>query len=215
MNNILDFKPKYAKKIFSIDPAFSHNGCCGWAIINLNATMFGGVMNTPFISQCGIIQPFSSESSLRTMNDLCKKLTDIWRNDSGHSREPSALVVERPVIYPGSPVRHSSIVKLNVFVGMLLKSLAPIYQLSPTPNEWKKTKSKEETEAEILGLLNFNDRIALERDFKNIKGYQRHNVYDAIGLGVYGAQVVTKMLAPPEMIYFNEDSKFFESMANG
>lgn len=215
MGSILDFKPRYAKKIFSIDPAFSHNGCCGWAIINLDAALFGGVMNTPFISECGVLQPFSSESSLRTMNDLCRKLTEIWRNNSGYSREPSVIVVERPVIYPGSPVRFASIEKLNLFVGMLLKSVAPKYQLSPIPNEWKKNKSKEETQTEIISLLSFNDQTALERDLKSIKAHQRHNVYDAIGLGVYAANVITKKLSPPEMIHFDKDSEFFESVANG
>lgn len=215
MGSILDFKPRYVKKAFCIDPAFSHKGCCGWAIINLDAAMFGGVMNKPFIDQCGVLQPFSSESSLRTMNDLRKNLIEIWRNNSGYSREPSVIIVERPVTYPGSPVRHASIEKLNLFVGTLLTSLAPKFQLSPSPNEWKGNKSKEQTEAEIISLLSFNDRTALERDLRCIKAYQRHNVFDAIGLGIYGAQVITKKISPPEMIHFDEDSKFFESMANG
>jgi hypothetical protein len=212
MARVIDFKTKYEEAIFAIDPAFSQQGHCGWAIINTNAAIFGGIENKPFIKSCGIIQPFSSESSLRTMNDLCKKLVEIWRNEAGYSREPSAIIVERPVIYPGSPVRFSSIEKLNIFVGMILKSLSPKIQLSPSPNEWKGNQKKEDTENKIISMLSFNDRTVLERDLKNIKVPHRHNLFDALGLGIYAAHVLNKKIAPPNMIHLDEDAKFYASL---
>lgn len=211
MAKILDFKTKYASKIFAIDPAFSKQGCCGWAILNLDAAIFGGTINKPFLHRAGILQPFSSESSLGTMNELCKKLTEIWRTDAGYSREPTAIVVERAVNYPGSSVSFSSIDKLNILVGMLLKSLSPIQQISPTPNEWKGSFQKEETEAEIISLLSFYDKAALERDLQGTKAYQRHNLFDAIGLGLYGARVLLKKITAPQMMNYDRDSRFYES----
>jgi hypothetical protein len=212
MGKILDFKTKYAEKIFAIDPAFSKQGHCGWAILNLDAALFGGNKNKPFIHQCGILQPFSSESSLTTMNDLCKKLVEIWKNDSGYTREPTAIIVERPVIYPGSPVRFSSIEKLNIFVGMLLRSLVPKFQISPSPNEWKGNRPKEETEKEIMSLLGFNDKAALQRDLQTIKTFQRHNLFDALGLGIYAGRVLNRKISAPEMVNLDEESRFYESL---
>lgn len=213
MGKILDFKTKYTNKIFAIDPAFSKTGNCGWAIINLDAEIFEGIKNKPFIHKCGTLQPFSSESSLKTMNDLCKKLVEIWKKNEGYIREPTAIIVERPINYPGSPVRFASIGKLNIFVGMLLKSLFPRMQISPSPNEWKGNSKKENTEKEILDLLTHNDKITLKRDINLTKLFQRHNIFDAIGLGIYGARVLTKKISPPDMIYFNDESRFYDTIS--
>ena len=76
------------------------------------------------------------------MNDICKKIEEIWRHDSGYSEEPAVLVIEQPEIYPNSPVRFSNISDLSIFVGMLLCSLSPKLTLAPTAREWKGNKKK-------------------------------------------------------------------------
>lgn len=189
MARILDFKTKYADKIFAIDPSFSENGGFGWGIINRNAKILGGEENVPVIHQSGILKPFSSESNFMAMDDLCQKLINVWRSDSGYSREPAILVIEQPEIYPGSPVRFSSITDLSIFVGMLTCTLSPALTLLPTPREWKGNKKKSDTQCEIENIADYYSKKALKRDLEAITTFKRHNIYDALALGIYGAEV--------------------------
>lgn len=189
MSRILDFKTQYAEKIFSIDPSFSKQGGLGWSIINRNAESFGGNKNMPIIHRSGLLKPFSSSSNLMNMEELCEKFTAIWRNDAGYSREPAILVVEQPEIYPGSPVRFSSLTDLSIFVGMIINSLSPKLTLVPTPREWKGCKKKAETQAEIESISEYNSKKALKRDLEMVALHDRHNVYDALAIGIYGAEV--------------------------
>lgn len=189
MAKILDFKTKYAPKIFAIDPGFSTKGGCGWAMINTNAEYFGKELNVPVIHRSGVIKPFSTASNLITMSDICKKIEEIWRHDSGYSEEPAVLVIEQPEIYPNSPVRFSNISDLSIFVGMLLCSLSPKLTLAPTAREWKGNKKKADTQVEIEKIQDYHSKKALERDFSMIAIHNRHHIYDALGLGIYGAEV--------------------------
>lgn len=201
MSKVLDFKPRYANKALSLDPAFSASGGLGWAIINLDAELFGGVQNIPHIHRCGLIKPFSTDSNLNTMNELCLKVVDIWRNDSGYSVEPSLLVVELPVIYPNLHIKPSSIRDLILFAGMLTQTLQPKMQLTPTTGDWKGNQTKEKTQQLIIESLDFHSQRALKRDLESIALDQRHNVFDAIGLGIYGARVFKEQNPLPKMHY--------------
>jgi len=213
LGKILDFKPKYVPKVFAIKPDFSMDGAFSWAIINTDADIFNGVMNKPIIDRCGVIKPFSSAFCLRTMNELCQSSVEIWRQVVGESREPNAIIVERPVNYSEIGPRTTAIDKLNIFVGMLLMSLSPKYQYSPSPFEWKGRQKDEDTHSQIMKMLSFNDINALERHLQNIKILQKYHVFNAIGLGIYGARVFNKENPPPEMVHFDKDSQFFESIA--
>jgi hypothetical protein len=210
MGKILDFKTKYVDKVLAIEPSFSTHGRCGYSLINLDADIFGGIQNKPFLHKCGVLEPFSSESSLGTMNSLCKALIEVWRSDNGYCREPMVIVVGRPIHYSGSPVSISAIEKLNVFVGMLLMSLSPKTQISPNPNEWRGNQTNAQTEAQITALLDFNSMNALMRELNCIKMLQRHNVFDAIGLGLYGARVLSNKISRPEMIDHDKDAQFYD-----
>lgn len=190
MGKVLDFKnKKYVQKIFAIDPSFSEHGGLGWGIINRNAQFFGGEENVPIIHRSGLLKPFSSASNLMTMEELCEKFIMIWRNDAGYLKEPTILVIEQPEIYPGSPVRFSNLTDLSIFVGMLTCRLSPRLTLIPTPREWKGNKKKTETQAEIERIDDYHSKRALNRDLEMVALHNRHNVYDALGIGIYGAEV--------------------------
>src|SRR5690606_6238910 len=182
MSKILDFKIKYDEKIISIDPSFSEQGGLGWSIINRNAEFFGGTKNLPVIHRAGLLKPFSTESNLKNMDELCEKFIAVWRNDAGYSKEPLILVVEQPEIYPNSPVRSSSLTDLSIFVGILIKALSPKLVLAPTPREWKGNKKKTDTQAEIENINDFYSKKSLKRDLEVVPLHKRHNVYDALGL---------------------------------
>lgn len=201
MGKILDFKTKYAQKIFSVDPSFSSLGGLGWSIINLDAQAFGGSINKPFLHRCGLIKPFSTDSNLVSMKDLCVKLQEIWRNDSGYSEEPMVLVVELPVIYPNVNISLRSIRDLILFSGMIAQILQPYMLLTPTPADWKSNQPKGATEKLILDSLDLSSKKILERDFSSIALDQRHNVFDAIGLGLYAREIYTEKKSPPRMAY--------------
>jgi hypothetical protein len=189
MAKILDFKTKYVEKVFSIDPSFSKQNGLGWSIINRDAEFFGGKTNAPIIHRSGILKPFSTASNLMAMDELCDKFIEIWRHDSGYSREPAVLVIEQPEIYPGSPVRFSNLTDLSIFVGMLVNGLSPRLTLAPTPREWKGNKKKADTQAEIENISDFHSKRALKRDLDMVATHVRHNIFDALGLGIYGAEV--------------------------
>lgn len=199
MAKILDFKTKYASKIFAIDPAFSTKKECGWAIINTNAEYFGQELNVPAIHRSGIIKPFSTASNLANMNDICKKIEQIWRNDSGYSLEPTILVIERPEISNKSTTKISDITDLSILIGMLICSLSPKLILIPTATEWKYNKEKIDTKIEVEKIKDYHSKKALERDLSKISIHNRHYIYDAICLGIYGSQVESGIKSTPRL----------------
>lgn len=201
MAKILDFKTKYDQKIFAIDPSISEQGGFGWGIINRNAEIFGGEKNVPVIHRSGLLKPFSTASNLMTMGELYEKTVEIWRSDAGYSKEPAILVVEQPEIYPGSPVRFSNLTDLSIFVGMLICALSPRLILVPTPREWKGNTKKIETQEKIQNISDYHSKKALKRDLEMVPIYSRHNVYDALGLGLYGAQVDMGEKPMPRLFY--------------
>ena len=198
MAKILDFKTKYAPKIFAIDPGFSTEEGCGWAIINCDAQKYGGNKNSPLVLRSGNIKPFANISSLQNMIELAHKLERIWEEDSGFSRQPKTVVVEKPNIDLSAPLNPESIRDLAIFVGVLIKIFVPELILAPTVKEWSDALSKEETQKYIF---NCSDKISLKninRDISCIALNNRHNVYDAIGLGIYGGNVTNNQLPFPE-----------------
>ncbi len=199
MAKILDFKTKYEPKIFAIDPAFA--GVLGWAILNQQPEIFGGIKNKPLIHRSGILKPFSNECSLRNMKELSHKLKEIWHADSGFSSEPSVLVIEQPDMYRGSPVNPRSLLDLASFVGEIAANFSPRNVLRPTPKEWKQNKSKDSTKDELLKICDSTGLKNIQRDIDSIALDKQHNVFDAMGLGLYGLRVMNNQLPPPRLFF--------------
>jgi len=197
MGAILDFKTKYSYQVLSIDPSCSVSGGLGYAIVNMDAEIFGGQKNRPFVYHCGNITPFCTDSRLITKEELCNKMVDIWKHYAGFTREPFALVIEKPVIYPGSQVRDSDIANLIEFVGMLSRSFRPKWKFTPLVREWKGNKPRCETKEHIISILDYRTKQTLEKDLSCVALGKQHNVYDAIGLGVFAAEVIIKRKPMP------------------
>jgi hypothetical protein len=203
MARIKDFKPKYVPKILAIDPAFSFKSTgCGVAIINKHPQCFGGPAKKPIVHRTMVIQPFSSESSLRNMIELANRTKDIWLEDEGYSSFPESIVIERPVIYPGSPVAPMTLMDLTLFVGALTQIVNCEEILLPTPREWKANQQKAETKDEIDSLCDSYSKKNIIRDLESIALHKRHNAYDAIGLGIYAIKVQIGQLPRPRMYYY-------------
>ncbi|TXG76900.1 hypothetical protein E6Q11_03770 [Candidatus Dojkabacteria bacterium] len=167
----------------------------------MDAEIFSGSQKRPFIYRCGNIAPFCTDSHLTTKEELCNKVVELWQHYAGFSREPFALVIEKPVIYPNSPVRHSDITNLIEFVGMLSRSFRPKWKFTPTVREWKGNKPKEETKEHIMSLLDCYSKKALERDLSCVPLLKQHNVFDALGLGVFAAEVILGRKPMPRDFY--------------
>lgn len=202
MSAIKDFDPKFAPKVLAIDPAFSFKSTgCGVAIINKNPQCFGGPVKRPVIHRVGVIQPFSSESSLRNMHELATRIRDIWKEDEGYSSLPETIVIERPVIYPNSPVAPMTMMDLTLFVGVLTVVIDCQEVMVPVPREWKQGQQKEETKNELLALCDSYSKRNIVRDLESVALHKRHNAYDAMGLGIYALRVQMGELPRPKMYY--------------
>lgn len=193
---------KFIPKILTIDPAFSFKSTgCGMAIINKNPQCFGGSVKRPLVHRTGVIQPFSSESSLRNMIELANKIKNIWQEEEGYSSFPESIVIERPIIYPNSPVAPMTMMDLTLFVGALTQILDYQNILLPFAREWKANQPKEETKEEIEKLCDSYTKRNIKRDLESIALHKRHNAYDAIGMGIYAIRVESGQLPLPKMYY--------------
>lgn len=173
--------------IFAIDPAFSfYSTGCGYALLDLNSES----SNEALFHRTGVIQPFSNESSLGNMLELASKLKKVWEETVGFSSQPRAVIIERPIIYPGSSVKFSSITDLNILTGIFVSIFNPGAILVPCPAEWKGNTSKEATKEKIISLCNRYSMKNIERDLSEVAPHKRHNAFDAMGIGLYGMKVL-------------------------
>jgi hypothetical protein len=193
MGRIADFSIKYAQTVFAIYPAFWEQGLIGWGIINKNAEIFGGENNAPIIHRSGVLKLFSTPYDAIGIDSLCEKIIAIWRNDFGYSKEPAVLVIEKPELTLKSPGKFSNVIHPSIFVGMLMCSLSPGLTLVPSRLEWTGVNNKPDTKADIENIVeNINDyhsERVLKRDLEMIALHNRRQVYDALSIGIYGAEV--------------------------
>lgn len=199
MSKQKDFAIKYASKVFAINAAFSFKGKgCGWSIINCDAQTYGGNKNSPLVLRSGNFKPFADLSTLPNMIDIAHKLERIWQEDSGFSKQPKTVIIEKPGIDHSASLNPESIRDIAIFTGILIRVFAPELILAPAPKEWRLNKSKEDIKKEIL---DHSDQISLNninRDMKYLALHNHHNVYDTIGLGIYGGHVTKNQLPLPE-----------------
>lgn len=90
----------------------------------------------------------------------------------------SEAVCECPRVYPKSPVPPNDLITLAVMVGRYTERhmCRLIY-----PYEWKGQLDKAKTKARVLDILSEVERKRIPKLSKT----QMHNVYDAIGIGLY------------------------------
>ncbi len=93
-----------------------------------------------------------------------------------------SVVIERPTVYPRSPVPPNDIVELAITAGGLACSFdGPVEWV--LPRTWKGTIPKEIMAERIIMALTPKERSVL--DGVKCAASARHNVIDAIGLGLW------------------------------
>lgn len=96
------------------------------------------------------------------------------------------VVMELPVVYPGSRVRASDLVDLAA-AGMAVASrlAAQGERIHTTsPSDWKGQVPKEVTRKRVLAKLTAPELSRLTECLAPIKPSLQHNLFDAIGIGL-------------------------------
>lgn len=99
------------------------------------------------------------------------------------------LVIERPTIYPGrQKARPRDIITLALRAGQwagIVKRATNIEAEYVEPFAWKGTVRKDIHHARIQATLLPGERLMVEEGCKGVAASKRHNVLDAVGLGLF------------------------------
>ena len=109
-----------------------------------------------------------------------------------HSGWEPGLIVEMPVVYPHSrnKVDANDLVALGAVAGAVLGRYP--HGRFVTPAEWKGQRTKNVTKAKInLELADF-EKFVVRRTMVNVPKSLQHNVYDAIGIGLWFSERLFK-----------------------
>lgn len=103
-------------------------------------------------------------------------------------KSATLVVVETPVLRTCSPVRKSDQMDLMFAAGQAAAHYKGPHTevVEVQPNSWKGTLPETITTSRIIALLDSNERRVLEISVSGIPGSKRHNVYDAVGIGLFG-----------------------------
>lgn len=95
--------------------------------------------------------------------------------------------IEKPVVYPRSPVPPNDIVKLALVAGYWrgVLTVDGVDVNYVEPNDWKGSVPKPIHEARIWARLSPAEQAVADQGCKGVAPKKRHNVLDAIGLGLW------------------------------
>lgn len=102
--------------------------------------------------------------------------------------EDEHVVCEIPQVYPGSPVSTQSLITLMSRAGYLAGFLRPSQLTLVKPSQWKGQIPKDIHHKQILEQLEVGELLVLDQCLTNIPKSKHHNVYDAVGLGLWYLQ---------------------------
>jgi hypothetical protein len=125
------------------------------------------------------------EDGYLTEADLIKKdIPFSWQ-----TRWPCRhVVVEIPQVYRGSTVNPQSLVTLAYRAGYLTGLVRPTHLVQVKPTQWKGQIPKDIHYEQILRQLEVGELLLLDQCLQNIPKSKHHNVYDAVGLGLWYLQ---------------------------
>lgn len=101
-----------------------------------------------------------------------------WEGPFGHF-----VVCEFPQVYSRSKVKSSSLAPLMRTANYMVRQMRPDYAQFVLPREWKGQRPKEVDNQLTLRLLSDQERRIL--DGVDVPAAKRHNVIDAIGIGLW------------------------------
>lgn len=98
------------------------------------------------------------------------------------------VLIEKPTLYPRSKARSSDVITLAVRAGECggaYGSLGVAVEYVE-PRTWKGQVPKDVHHARIWATLAQDERLVVDRAVSGLAPSKRHNVLDAVGLGLYG-----------------------------
>ncbi len=144
---------------------------------------------THLLIVCGILRPFAPGlDDHRATIEMAAKVKEFWVIHIGFSWDPEILCIEYPqncFVKNGFTVNAKNIIMLGILGARIEGLFSPKKPLRPSPNQWKGNASKEQTQEYVLNNLCVWSKKNLERDLVSIPKNLHHNVYDAIGLGLW------------------------------
>jgi hypothetical protein len=163
------------KRLLSIDPGISPTSGTGWALFHQSGS-------SSELRVAGLARPSDGELVVRCrgiVEQVIRGIGDIVLN---------ALVLEHMVVYPlprmkGDP---NDLLALAVLEGVFLGLPVPTSGVHLLPaRAWKGQVPKEVIRDRIEAALAQPEREVLKGALAGVNGSVRHNVYDAVGLGLY------------------------------
>ncbi|MEI6791235.1 MAG: hypothetical protein WCK42_08650 [Myxococcaceae bacterium] len=163
------------REILAIDPGLQ---ATGWAVLS---------DKTGTLLSCGMVRPFAQVSQTHSIAELRSKIMKIWEERVGFSKNPVALAVELPQIYQqkflkGDP---NDLIPLSVMSGLFWASFNPGKCFLPRPATWKGQVPKDVMQERIISKLSTSSKRILAESLQTVPKYLRHNVYDAVGIGLW------------------------------
>lgn len=102
-----------------------------------------------------------------------------------HDWSKATAVCEVPQIYRGSPVNKQSLLTLAFDAGFLTGLFNTCRRTLVHPRQWKGQTPKEADHDRTLKILDMYERRVLEEDLAKYPKSKRHNLLDAVGLGLW------------------------------
>ena len=128
----------------------------------------------PGVERCG--QAFFSERGvLLSCSWLAKPL----------AHAPDFVVLEVPQVYPHGRGDPNDLIDVAVAGGIMVGMVASDHVRYVRPREWKVTVNPDVMCERILSKLSKDERRIYDHDTLLVPASKRHNVIDAIGIGLY------------------------------
>ncbi len=174
------------RDILVMDPGFSFQNGAGVVI-------FDGV--THRLKACELLRPFARGlNDFRAAEEIRKKTRLFWENYVGFSYDPLHLIIEYPKSYPRSQINQNPLIRIAYLIGMVRADFkTPIEKIQqPYANEWKGNAAKIKTEEFVNESLDGWSARALKRGLLGIPPHLHHNIYDAVGLGLWAIKNIVE-----------------------
>lgn len=104
------------------------------------------------------------------------------------SAEVSHLYMEDQEIRRGGKARTKDIIRLAQTAGRLAEKVRAPKETWVHYSKWAGSQPPHALEARILGCLSSEERATLKAALKNVAMSYRHNVVEAIGIGLYATR---------------------------
>lgn len=102
-----------------------------------------------------------------------------------HLTTCNTLVVERPQIYPGRRREDpNDLIDLAISLGSIITQIHHQKLIQYHPREWKGQVPKEITQSRVRGALQDYEISSLDFCLDQVSEGLRHNMYDAVGIGL-------------------------------